>query len=1153
MAGQTQETVPAKSAFEPADGEERRVIARELDDTIFVEASAGTGKTTSLVQRIVNLVVSGSTTMDRIAAITFTELAAAELRDRVRQELERAAADTARPEAEQELCRQGVSDLDQANIRTLHAFAGQLLHERPLEAGLPPGFETSDEIVAGLAFDEAWEEWLDRNLGEDAPIGGSISLLLTQGVSLDLLKRLALELHGNYADLSEPAPLPEAPPSGAAGMAVVRRWPEAERLLDFSRNGAGDPLHDHVTVRSVAVRALEESAAGSFNYHRQLARLMPVSTTRGSQGNWNTDPVTGKNACTALKDLLKELQDEVTAELEKAGRYALSELVRSLTGFVLEYAERRRREGRAEFQDLLVWARDLLRDNLTVRDHFRRRFSHLMIDESQDTDPIQAEIAMFLAESVPEGMDDRERPTSWESITPEKGRLFVVGDPKQSIYRFRRADVEQMLHLRDRMEAGGGRTVNLLQNFRSQQPVVAWVNHLFESWMGKAGDDESSDRAQADYVAMAHRWSADTDSDVSPRVWALGNEEQSGPIGAIRQREAADIAALLRQVVGEGWLKLDQVSTDAAGGREVYSPVGYSDICILIRSRTSLPALERALEDGNIPYRLESASLIFESQEVRDLLNCLRAIDNPADRVAAVAALRSPAFGCSDVDLLRHHEAGGNFDYLSDNPGSGEAVVSEGLETLKQFHLRRMWESPSTLIERFVRDRMLLEGATSHPRMREQWRRYRFMVERAAQYAAAGGNSLRSFLGWIEDQVSNRVRVTETPVPESDEETVRVMTMHSAKGLEFPIVILASLNSGDIFRPPASLYDRQLGVVEVGLGPQNNRIATGGYEELAGRERQLSDAESVRLIYVAATRARDHLVLSLRRPERGGNTPAHIITRCMADYPELWETVVLKGGTLPSATESGDEENTAVSLSAGSEHTLSARDEWIAGRHELIAGRGRPLFTSATALGQRRRQERERKDEQEWGQGDEPWRRGRAGTQVGRAVHAVLQSIDLATGAGLAERAKAQATAEGIPNREADVIRLARIAVNSEIVRRAVASQRLWREVPVAAPVEGGFLHGFIDLLFEEPDGLVVVDYKTDSVDEDRVEDAVEKYRLQGGAYACAVSRATGRRVKEVRFLYLEAEKDVLLPDLAAAVRDAEARAMAELAYPGPA
>ncbi len=1141
------------AAFTPRDLDERKVIATELEDTLFVEASAGTGKTTSLVQRVVNLVVRGRTTMDRIAAITFTELAAAELRDRVRQELEEAAADPNRPEGDRELCRQGVSDLDHANIRTLHSFAGQLLHERPLEAGLPPGFDTSDEVVAGLAFDEAWEEWLEVNLSADSPIRESVSLLLTQGVTLDHIKGLAGELHDNYADLRDHGQGLEPLVAGAARTALEEQWPEVERLLEFCKVGDDDRLYHLAGLRSVTVEALRHADAGTFQYYRQLSRLLPMNNSRlGNQKNWNTDPVTGGNACPALREALLTLHEAVTAELDAGIRYALYELVGSLIQFVLEYARRRRLEGRAEFQDLLVWARDLLRDNIEVRDYFRGRFSHILIDESQDTDPIQAEIAMFLAEEVVDGTPDEERPVSWDNITPAKGKLFVVGDPKQSIYSFRRADVEQMLHLRDRMETGGGRTVNLVQNFRSQEPVVAWVNYLFGQWMTPGDDEPAGQQGHAGYRDMVGRWEADTDSAVGPGVWFLGDEETDLPVGEIRREEAADIAVLLRQMVTEGWLRLDLSATGAAG-REKYVPVGYSDICILIRSRTPLPALERALENANIPYRLESASLIFESQEVRDLLNCLRAIDNPADRVATVAALRSPAFGCSDVDLLRHHEAEGSFEYLSDVSGRGEPTVVEGLETLKRFHLRRMWEAPSVLIEGFVRDRMLLEGAISHPRMREQWRRYRFMVERANKYAEAGGKSLRSFIGWIEDQIQERVQVTETPVPESDEESVRVMTMHSAKGLEFPVAVLTGLNVSPPDRTNAALFDRQRGAMEIRLGGKESSISTSGYADLAEREKLIKEAEGVRVMYVSATRARDHLVLSLRRKE-GQATAAHAISDYMADAPELWETVVLRGGTRDAGTDPDLDDNATTPVSAAREHSIAARDEWIASRKELLASRGRPTFTSATALGQRGREEKERKDEQESGQGDEPWRRGRAGTQVGRAVHAVLQSIDLATGNGLEERARAQATAEGIPNREAEVIRLARIAVHSDIVRRGVASQRLWREVPVAAPVPGGFLHGFIDLLFEEPDGLVVVDYKTDSIDEDKVEDAVVKYRLQGGAYACAVGKATGKKVKEVCFLYLNApdgRREVPLPDLEQAVLDAEQRATEELAVSG--
>lgn len=218
---------------------------------------------------------------------------------------------------------------------------------------------------------------------------------------------------------------------------------------------------------------------------------------------------------------------------------------------------------------------------------------------------------------------------------------------------------------------------------------------------------------------------------------------------------------------------------------------------------------------------------------------------------------------------------------------------------------------------------------------------------------------------------------------------------------------------------------------------------------------------------------------------------------------------------------------------ASDEHTIDAYERWERERNDLVMALSRPSYAAATGL---RKPNEEDKPEQEH---IEPWRRGRAGTSVGRAVHAVLQSIDLATGDGLEERARAQAAAEGIPGREGEIARLARVAVESSIVRRAVASGRLWREVPVAVPIGNGSLQGFIDLLFEEPDGLVVVDYKTDSIVSDETREAIDRYRLQGGSYAHAVSTVTGISVKEVVFLYLQPRREVLLEDVAQAIREA--------------
>ena len=1139
----TQGTTASIGDSRPADAEVREIIANRLGETLFVEASAGTGKTSSLVQRVVNLIATGAASLDRVAAITFTEAAAAELRDRIRQALERSAAEPGRPDEQRQRCQKGITDLDQAAIRTLHSFAAMLLHERPLEAGLPPGFETSDEIAAGIKFNDAWNRWIDEKLETGSDLAPHLEIAITLGMRLPQLRETALEFHRNYTDLTNVRFEPESPPPAAAAETLVSEWQEVERLCGYSKLGEGDLLYNHVRSKAGAIRRLADSRPGSPGSYRLLQRVLPLQFSRGRQGDWEIDPVTGDNACTALKATLKELHDGAAEEMAQARRAALLPLAEGLRQFVLKYAEDRRAEGRAEFHDLLVWARELLRDKLEVRDHFQRRFSHVLIDEAQDTDPIQAEIAMYLAEAVPDGAADTSRPTSWEQITPETGKLFVVGDPKQSIYRFRRADVVQMKNLQERLEQCGGRTVSLVQNFRSQERIIAWVNELFDCWM-EGGPNEAEGYVQANYEKMVANRTQAGEGPYHPRVWALAGEVSGDGIDDIRRQEADDISSLLRQMVGEDWQTLDRDATEAEG-REVYRPVGFSDICILMPTRTGIQALERGLERLNLPYRLESASLIFETQEVRDLLNCLRAIDDPADQVASVAALRSPAFGCSDVDLLRHHEAGGRFNCMEEPDEPREGAVGAALHELSRFREHLGTGSIGALIDRFVRERGLMETAVGHPRMREQWRRYRFMVEQARQFAAAGGNSLRAYIEWVDQQIDERARVTESPVPESDEEAVRVMTVHAAKGLEFPVVILTGINSRPNRSTGSVLFDRSAGFVEVGIGPGDDRFETPGFDDLQKRERLMSDAEYIRLMYVAATRARDHLVLSLRRKSdaSGANSAAGRMSDYLAESPHLWEAITLQEPATAVTTEDEDDDSAADGL-ATFEHTLEARDEWTAERAALIQKLKRPPFATATSLGRKQESrpgtEPGDKEEQE---SEEPWKRGRAGTAVGRAVHTVLQVIDLATGDGIVDRARAQAVAEGIPGREGEVARLARVAVGSDVVRRAVAAGRLWREVPVAVPAGKGALHGFIDLLFQEQDGLVVVDYKTDSVSPGQTAEAVQRYRLQGGAYAHAIAQLTGKPVKEVVFLYLQPEREERLGDLAQAMADAQREA----------
>ncbi len=1100
----------------PADQPARDAIVERLGENMVVEAGAGTGKTRSLVDRVVALVATGRATMDRVAAITFTEAAAAELRERIRQSLERAAIDPTRQPVETERCGKAVADLDQAAVQTLHSFAASLLRERPLEAGLPPGFKTLDEIQADLTFEDEWSNWLDTVL-DDPKRQTVLRPALKLGLELSHLRQAALKFHENYDLLTsvsfDALPMPEP----YAAQALVEVQSTLRRLLPRAKSP--DDLFAHVHSVLTLARRVEEAIPDALEAYRLLARSPTVRCNKGRQNDWDKDPASGENACKLIKETLKALDGQITENLACARTAALEPVLELLRSFALEYARSRKSKGVAQFHDLLVWARDMLRDDLDARDYFRERYSHIFIDETQDTDPLQAQIAMFLAEDAPSGGGQRDRPRDWNSVGPADGKIFVVGDPKQSIYRFRRADVNLVRRVQ---QIVGGEHVVLSQNFRSRRSIIEWVNHLFERSMQPS-------EGQPEYIRLDARVDDEAGGDDAPAVRRLGDALDANiNIDQVRREEAEAIANTIILSSREGW----QVrAEDADAARR---PASYRDVCVLIPTRTGLPPLEIALEDAGIPYRLESPSMIYATQELRDMLNCLRAIDDPADQISLVAALRSPAFVCSDLDLLSFVEAGGRFDYL-DEPTGPQGPVFEAFTLLREFHARRLWVSPSALIESFVRDRRLLELALDQRHPRERWRRYRFLMDNARTFASAGGSSLRAFLEWTDRQQSEGARVMESPLPELDEEAVRIMTVHGAKGLEFPIVILAGLNIARNARPDAVLFEWTNDKVEAKVGRQGSHFQTSGYDELADVDKQRQDEEFVRLQYVAATRARDHLIVSLYRTAKDKKSAAARIAGFLQGNDHLWPELLVP------PTAHADGLASSMETQPVDDDTAEARQIWLEERRQVYQRQSRPGSVAVTRLAQEAKQEQDLPDE--------PWKRGRAGTSIGRAVHAVLQTVDLKTGGGLDNIARAQAAAEGVPDRTMEISRLARYALSSVPVKRAVDSGRWWREVPVTAPMERGVIEGFIDLLFEEDDGFVIVDYKTDALRSgDEIEKAMQRYRLQAGGYALALNKAIGADIKEVSFLFLHPQREVTIADVPRAMRDAELTALGLLA-----
>ena len=840
-----------------------------------------------------------------------------------------------------------------------------------------------------------------------------------------------------------------------------------------------------------------------------------LSTTRGAQGNWGTDPVSGVNGCTFLKALFAELEETRVRELEQIRLAALLPLLQSVRRFVLEQVERRKTEGRAEFHDLLVWARDMLRNNPRARRHFQRRFSNILIDEFQDTDPIQAEIAFFLAGS-PDAPAAGET-ADWRAVQAVPGKLFVVGDPKQSIYRFRRADISALEEVRGQLTQ---ESVPLVQNFRSQTGVIDWVNHVFRQWMTGADPADGGPVLQADYQDLSAWW---TPPDATPPlgVHRIGGQVD-GPAAEVRRQESLAVAALARQVKAELWQVRDGDSGELRDAE-------YRDICLLMPARTSLGSLEQALEDADVPYRIESESLVLATEDVRELLNCLRAIDSPADQVALVAALRSSAFACSDAELLRFVDDGGQFDYF--NPGASSGPVADGLAALRRFHDEHSWSLPDELIERFIRDRRMIESSFARRRPRERWRRLRFVVEQATAFLHAGGSSLRGFLDWMDRQVSERARAVESPVPETDEDCVRIMTIHAAKGLEFPIVMLTGLGSTRRHITDPVVVDRSTGRAEVRIpAAAETHFRTAGFEAADGLEKAAGDAEVVRLAYVACTRAKDHLVLSLFRGKSSAKSPAAQLEQYCAAAPGLWREIDADGliGAVAVGTPTG-----APSSLAAPDDFPQRREAWQEQRNATIVRAGRPRAQGVTAVA--RLSIDQAKDQAE--EGEVSYRRGRGGTNLGRAVHAVLQTVDLTTGDRVGETSIAQAAAEGIPELSGQVELLARNALESTVVREMVASANsgqanYYREVFVSAPLDGVLVEGFIDLLIDGPGGLTIVDYKTDDVNAAGVSASASQYRRQVGLYAWAVGEVTGKPVREAVLLYLRPDVERIFHDV---------------------
>jgi ATP-dependent helicase/nuclease subunit A len=858
------------NAADLPDARDRTQAETTFDRNVVVIAGAGTGKTTLLVNRLVNLLVRDPDPLaiEQIVALTFTNKAATEMKVRLRGRLTLLTREDAggAPPADPgevtaaELCaryhlsseevagraRAALASLDKAQIGTLHSFAAHVLRLYPLESGVDPGFREDDGARLQELFSAHWDLWLDRELGEEGGDHARWRRVLAKS-DLAELRALAHALCSEFVWL-------DGIENGCNENVldpVIQAW-----LAETCRRGSG-LLRVYEGAKRRKVETMLESA---------VAVLEKVT----EQGLTGLQSVGQSDVAALARDLGSAPQGWVPADFQEAGRiigiarrlFAVDrEFFRDVLALLRPLVVRVRAafvaEGWISFDGLLARARDLLRGHPRIRERLKRDYRAVLVDEFQDTDPAQYEILLYLAEEP--GLAARD----WQDVRLDAGKLFIVGDPKQSIYAFRRADIEAFDRVVEKIGGSGGLECQLTTNFRSHGSVLAVVNAVFERlFVEKA-------HLQPKHVPLQPRPGRPALTS-QPGVWlrvitAKEEEEELDSVQAARAEAEALARWLKNEVIG-------RMHCQDALGRSL--PMEPGHIALLFRKLTQAQEYLDALRRHDLLYVTDGEKHFYRRQEIVDLINVLRCLDNPHDRIALVGVLRSALGGLTDRALFELGRRG-PFDYRDrrsldgwEHP-AGEAVrrlygrLAELSEEIGRHPL------PAVLDLLFAR-LPVLELAAASADGEQAVANLLKIRQIGADLSDRPHLTLSRFVDLMVERLNDPPDEAESALAEESLEAIRVLTIHKAKGLEFPLVVLPGLHqSTNADRGlPLLVHDWSTGVQGVSLGDR----VTPGAILASEKQRAREVAERRRLLYVGMTRARDTLVLSgakTRHPDRG--------------------------------------------------------------------------------------------------------------------------------------------------------------------------------------------------------------------------------------------------------------------------------------------
>lgn len=1048
-------TTGLENAYTPpaSDDAARESILTDLDTNMLVEAGAGSGKTTSLVGRMYALVARGEP-VERIAAVTFTRKAANELRERFQLRLEQAIRESEPGSEARVRADRALRDLDRAFLGTIHSFCGRLLREHPLEVGLDPGFEEIaeeawDQLVRGF-----WNRWLER-----AKLTNDAALVELRALHVDPRTLFAgFKCVLDYRDVEFALAEVPAPDITACRAKLEALLVRAQALIPKEEPAGGwDALMGLVRRLQYLRRVANWGKTAHF-----CDALAEFSKSRCEikQYKWSDNKEGKARAKDLSADFTALFDADVTTVLTRWREHRYPAVMRYLQRAAAEFARERHATGQLGFEDLLMLCATLLRENAAVRDALGARYRRLLVDEFQDTDPIQAEVCFLLASEASHGAD-------WRAVTPRPGALFFVGDPKQSIYRFRRADIQVFEQVRAKI-AECGAVLALTRNFRSVAPIGDLVNRYFGEGVFPAGATD----VQAPFSPMQ------TVQELQPGdgIYHYAVKPDGRSKDAIVEPDAAQVATWIASRIERGERK--------AG-----------DFLILTENTKTLAAYARALGERNVPVSTTGAKLPQE-HELNELLVVLRAIADPENPVAIAAALEGLFFGCSPADLYDARVAGIHFS-ITHRPASEELIAARGMAQLHAWWIVSQRHAADVLLERILDDTGLLYYATGLPLGDARAGALLHLIEGLRSASTTGANGITDAMSWIE--VLLEKDAGDAPLRPGRADAVRVMNLHKAKGLEAPVVILAAPTNVTQHPPKLHVSRGDAGQATGGmliLDEKDVIAQPAGWDAMADTEARFAAAEKQRLLYVAATRAKRELVIARCEREKTPDT-------------SFWSPLV------PLATELG----TRLTLEAGAapgrraveREATSMVDAGGAARAATEAATRESIAISTVTESAKQESETARAY-------DLPRAPGR-GAAWGRAVHRAIEAMGNGRGgASLDAFVAAVCADEGLGDDACEQLRelLADVRA-SDLWQQFVGGGDTRFELPIMQCASGDdrelVTEGVIDAAVRDSDGWWLVDWKTDDVDGSGWERRRAAYERQIGAYERMVASLTGEPV----------------------------------------